>query len=432
MASLTHNLCFGWLGDFDSLKQFVGDVLGLSGVWEQPGGDKKIFKTDNTSIVWRKSKCALQIEGAEVNKITQLFYLKIGENLNPGCESTDISIVNKTTTSSQTERVISKSDSCEAVINDTEELKSGQDSNRKAIQSVSDSILHLTEAVSNLQENLARNRNNNGKSVGNLHPSQNMNLENTQNNTIVIDSPCASNDPEESQTSDLNNTDIEITTHPNNPSSSIQNLTAKPNNESPILIIGDSIIKNIDPRKISKRRVIKRTFPGKTAIEIKAEVKTIKVDSPPSHILVHAETNDIPVDSDNNCIKNMRSLALSIKERFPDSKIGISSIIVRYDAELNDRISRVNKQLQELCVKNGFDFINNSNMDNTCLNGSQLHLNAKGSAFLATNFIKFLRGSNANVKSSYRNHRNGDFRRTQPARLHLLEDLLRLISMPIS
>ena len=133
------------------------------------------------------------------------------------------------------------------MINDIEELKSGQDSNREAIQSVSDSILHLTEAVSNSQENLARNRNNTGKSVGNLHPSQNMNHENTQNNTIVIDGTCASNDPDESQTSDKNNTDIEITTQPNNPSTSIQNLTAKPNNESPILIIGDSIIKNIDP-----------------------------------------------------------------------------------------------------------------------------------------------------------------------------------------
>ncbi len=158
-----------------------------------------------------------------------------------------------------------------------------------------------------------------------MHPSQNMNHENTQNNTIVIDRPCASNDPEESETSDQNNTDIDITTHLNNPSTSIQNLTTKPNNETPILIIGDSIIKNIDPRKIS----------------------------------------------------------------------------------------RVNKQLQELCVKNGFDFINNSNMDNTCLNGSQLHLNAKGSSFFATNFIKFLRGSNANVKSSCRSLRNGDFRRTQ-------------------
>ena len=255
-------------------------------------------------------------------------------------------VAGETTTSSQTERAIAKCDFCEAVINDidSEELKSGQDSNIEAIESVSDWILHLTEVVSYLQENLARNRNNNGKSIGKLHPSQNMNHENTQNNTIVIDRPCASNDPEKSETSDQNNTDIEITSHPNNPSTSIQNLTAKPNNETPILIIGDSIIKNIDPRKIS----------------------------------------------------------------------------------------RVNKQLQELCVKNGFDFINNSNMDNTCLNGSQLHINAKGSSFLATNFIKFLRGSNANVKSSYQSHRNGDFRRTQPARLHLLEDLLRLISMPIS
>jgi hypothetical protein len=156
----------------------------------------------------------------------------------------------------------------------------------------------------------------------------------------------------------------------------------------------------------------------------------IKVDSPPSHIIVHAGTNDIPVDLDNNCIKNIWSLASSIKERFPGSKIGISSIPVRHDADLTDRISTVNKQLQELiCVKNGFDFINNSNVDNTCLNGSQLHLNAKGSAFLATNFIKFLRGSNANVKSSYRSRRNENFRRTRPARFHLLEDLLRLMSI---
>ena len=79
---------------------------------------------------------------------------------------------------------------------------------------------------------------------------------------------------------------------------------------------------------------------------------------------------------------------ISLQLLSDSSKFGISSIAVRHDADLTDRISTVNKQLQELCVKNGFDFINNSNVDNTCLNGSQLHLNAKGSAFLATNFIK--------------------------------------------
>ena len=142
-----------------------------------------------------------------------------------------------------------------------------------------------------------------------MHSSQGMNHENTQNSTIVIDGPCASYHPEESQTPDQNNMDIEITATPNKPSTSTQNLTAKPNNESPILIIDDSIIKHIDPRKISKRRVIKRTFPGKTANEINAEIKSIKVDTPPSHIIVHAGTNDIPVDLDNHCIKNIWSLA---------------------------------------------------------------------------------------------------------------------------
>ena len=44
---------------------------------------------------------------------------------------------------------------------------------------------------------------------------------------------------------------------------------------------------------------------------------------------------------------------------------------------------------------------------------SQLLLNAKGNAFLATNFIKFLRGGDvkARTSSSYRSHRDGDIHR---------------------
>ena len=130
---------------------------------------------------------------AEVNKITQLFYLTFGENLNPGSDSADTNVVNKATTSSQTERVIPKCDSCEAVINDIEDLKSGQDNNSEAIQSVSDSVLYLTEVVSNLQENLTNNWNNNGKSAGNLHPPQDMNHENDIIN-LVSDFPASPNE----------------------------------------------------------------------------------------------------------------------------------------------------------------------------------------------------------------------------------------------
>ena len=92
----------------------------------------------------------------------------------------------------------------------------------------------------------------------------------------------------------------------------------------------------------------------------------------------------------------------------------------------------VNEKLQEICAKNGLEFINNNNLDSTCLNGSQLHLNDKGNAFLATNFIKFLRGGDvkAHTKSSYRSYRDRDFRRNRSAQLNILQDFLKLLSIP--
>ena len=49
MALLTGDLSFAWTGDYDALKVFVVDDLKLNGNWEQPGGDKKVFKFNNSS-----------------------------------------------------------------------------------------------------------------------------------------------------------------------------------------------------------------------------------------------------------------------------------------------------------------------------------------------------------------------------------------------
>ena len=74
MESLSYNLCFAWQGDYDSLKTFFSDELKLDGVWEQPGGDKKIFSTADISISWRKNKSLLHIVGKEVN--TQSYFVR--------------------------------------------------------------------------------------------------------------------------------------------------------------------------------------------------------------------------------------------------------------------------------------------------------------------------------------------------------------------
>jgi hypothetical protein len=105
-------------------------------------------------------------------------------------------------------------------------------------------------------------------------------------------------------------------------------------------------------------------------------------------------------------VKNIEDLAHSAKARFPGSRIALSSIIGRHHIDITSNILEVNKSLKALCTKHGYAFIDNQNIDKSCLNSSNLHLNAKGSAYLAVNFIKFIRPNDAHDQ----NQRGKDFR----------------------
>ena len=164
--------------------------------------------------------------------------------------------------------------------------------------------------------------------------------------------------------------------------------------ESQIVIIGDSIIKHIITKKISSRNVTKITFPGKTADEISNQLDQIKLKSTPSHIIIHAGTNNLPVDTAETCAEKVGQLASNLKTKFPTSRIGISSIVTRDDCDLTDKIRKTNSLIAQTCLNQDYGFINNENIDRTALNGSKIHLNAKGSAYLAVNFIKFIREGN--------------------------------------
>ena len=91
--------------------------------------------------------------------------------------------------------------------------------------------------------------------------------------------------------------------------------------DSPIILISDSMKKNTIPRKISKRQIIKRTFPGKTTEEIKSENNTISPETAPSHIIIHAETNNLPTNSLRETVNHMEELANCVKQRFPSAQI---------------------------------------------------------------------------------------------------------------
>ena len=108
----------------------------------------------------------------------------------------------------------------------------------------------------------------------------------------------------------------------------------------------------------------------------------------PNLIIIHSGTND--VENNINTLQKIRKVISSIKEYDSDDniKIALSSIIHRSDHDFEDKINETNRKLENLCKGNGMIFINNSNIDSTCLNRSKLLLNKSGTSLLIKNFSK--------------------------------------------
>lgn len=152
MASNCDNLRVAWVGDYDSLKRFVGEDLKLNGIWDQPGGDKKIFRADGISISWRKTKSLLHLEGAEAGSVTQQLFAKICNNT-----PTTNSDVNTENSNSSCE-IISQSSPCKCtnVFADMAELKDTQSINNEAVLALSNSVSLIAETMRQFHEDFVK------------------------------------------------------------------------------------------------------------------------------------------------------------------------------------------------------------------------------------------------------------------------------------
>ena len=90
------------------------------------------------------------------------------------------------------------------------------------------------------------------------------------------------------------------------------------------------------------------------------------------------------------CRRN-QEVALKVKNKLPNSSIGLSDIVYREDINVDSKRIEVNEMVKLMAEDNNIIYIDNSVIDASALNGSKLHLNAKGSSLLAVQFIKFLR-----------------------------------------
>lgn len=159
-----------------------------------------------------------------------------------------------------------------------------------------------------------------------------------------------------------------------------------------VVIAGDSMIQHVHGWEMSNSEVsvAVKSFSG-AKIDDMADFLQPVIRRSPDNIILHIGTNNIKdKDSPDVLAAGISNLASMIIKKSPSTKVAISSLIVRRDRNLSMKIKSVNKLLLSTCAANNWQFINNANLDESCLNQRGLHLNRKGSGILSRNFSNII------------------------------------------
>ena len=105
-------------------------------------------------------------------------------------------------------------------------------------------------------------------------------------------------------------------------------------------------------------------------------------------MVVHVGNNNLKSKDEITVVDNIAKVKETIKTISPKTKVLISTLTNRYDnEELEHKMTVLNEE-----NKRSFqtDVIDNSNLEETCVNKGGLHLSRKGTIHLAMNYKQML------------------------------------------
>jgi hypothetical protein len=158
-----------------------------------------------------------------------------------------------------------------------------------------------------------------------------------------------------------------------------------------VLIAGDSMIGGIDEKRLAngRNRCVKvRKHPGATVQDMGHHL-TALLRKKPSYVLIHAGTNDIP-DEDKTAediFRDIINLKSYVESVVPGVKVTISCPVIRNDERVN-KLKVVH--LRSLLRTSGVDVVVNGNIGVGLLSLKGVHLNQKGTRYLAGNMREYL------------------------------------------
>ena len=108
----------------------------------------------------------------------------------------------------------------------------------------------------------------------------------------------------------------------------------------------------------------------------------------PKYVILHIDCNDAANKTSKEIINDLLHLKKHIQSNLPSSQILLSCPVIRTDnAKANLTLHRIRNYIMNL----GHDIIIHDNIDNCCLGKAGLHLNARGTGRLVTNFMSLMR-----------------------------------------
>ena len=160
-----------------------------------------------------------------------------------------------------------------------------------------------------------------------------------------------------------------------------------------VVVIGDSISKNIIGKKLSRNQYVNVfSFSGATIDDMVDFAKTV-INRKPKKIILHGGTNNLKMDQPKKIKNKVAGSVDSIKAEHPSIDVAVSSIIFSSDDQsLNSKIDEVNRRLSSFCESKKWVFIDNSNIKEDALTISGLRLNRKGFYRRASNFREYVNG----------------------------------------
>ena len=101
--------------------------------------------------------------------------------------------------------------------------------------------------------------------------------------------------------------------------------------------------------EFNEEKIYEYTYLGRTVEEIDQKFRNKCSNTEASHVIIHCGTNNMTIDTLNECASKIEQLYSTIKIIYPNAKVGVSGLTERNDVSIHDKLLEVNSKIKK-CV----------------------------------------------------------------------------------